>query len=79
MAVEKKSTGKNKSFKNLDAGKFKVGGGKSGGMHDFGGAGAQKPGVSAVTSNKGKGAPFAKGGPSGKMHKFEGVKPVKKA
>ena len=48
-------------------------------MHKFGGAGAQKPGVSATTSTSGKGAPFAEGGPSGKMHKFEGVKAVKKA
>ncbi len=76
--MAKTTSVKNKA-KNLDAGKFKVDGGKSGGMHTFGGAGAQKPGVSATTSNKGKGKPFPTGGPSGKMHKFEGVKPVKKA
>lgn len=77
MAVEKKSTGK--SAKSLPAEKFKVSGGKSGGMHDFAGATAQKPGVTATTSSKGKGAPFPKGGPSGKMAKFKGVTPVKKA
>jgi hypothetical protein len=68
-----------KKSSSKSAGKFKVSGGKSGGMHNFAGASAQKPGVSATTSTKGKGAPFAKGGPSGKMHGFEGVKPVKKA
>ena len=72
MATTKKST-------NKPAGAFAVKGGKSKGMHTFAGAGAQKPGVTATTSNKGKGKPFPTGGPSGKMHKFEGVKPVKKA
>ena len=71
MATTKKSSSKS-------AGKFKVSGGKSSGMHNFEGVGAQKPGVSGV-SKSGTSGKFPKGGPSGKMHKFEGVKPVKKA
>jgi len=70
MAPTKKSTSK-------PAGKFKVQAGGGGKMHKFGGAAAQKPGVSATTGASGKGAQFPEGGPSGKMHGFSGVKPQK--
>jgi hypothetical protein len=70
MAPTKKSTSK-------PAGKFKVQAGGSGKMHKFGGAAAQKPGVTATTSSSGKGAAFPEGGPSGKMHGFSGVKAQK--
>lgn len=72
MAQGKKSTSKSPSGQKIQAG-------PSGKMHKFGGAAAQKPGVSATTSASGKGNPFAKGGPSGKMQKFQAVKPEKKA
>jgi hypothetical protein len=70
MAPTKKSTSKSPAGQKIQAG----GKGK---MHTFAGAGAQKPGVTATTSNKGKGAAFPEGGPSGKMHKFKGVAPQK--
>lgn len=57
---------------NKPAGKFKVSGGKKGGMHTFEGVGPQKPGGTAVNKS-GTSGKFAKGGPSGKMHKFTGV------
>jgi hypothetical protein len=60
MAPPKKSQSK-------PAGKQKVSGGSSGGMHKFAGAGPQAPGVSAATQHPGKGGGFAKAGPSGKM------------
>jgi hypothetical protein len=72
MAPTKKSSSKSPSAQKIKAG-------PSGKMHKFGGAAAQKPGVSATTSASGKGAAFPEGGPSGKMHKFQGVKPAKKA
>jgi hypothetical protein len=72
MPTTKKSTSKSPSKQKIDAG-------PSGKMHKFGGATAQKPGVSATTGSSGKGKPFPTGGPSGKMHKFEGVKAAKKA
>jgi hypothetical protein len=72
MATTKKATSKSPSKQKIQAG-------GSGKMNKFGGAVAQKPGVSATTKGSGKGAPFPQGGPSGKMHKFEGVKAVKKA
>lgn len=56
-----------KSAKSKAAGAQKAQAGPSGKMHKFGGAAAQKPGVTATTSQSGKGAPFPKGGPSGKM------------
>jgi hypothetical protein len=70
MAPTKKSSSK-------PAGKQKIQAGGAGKMHKFGGAAAQKPGVSATTSSSGKGAQFPEGGPSGKMHKFKGVAPQK--
>lgn len=72
MASTKKSSSK-------PAGKQKIQAGPSGKMKKFGGAVAQKPGVSATTQGSGKGAAFVKGGPSGKMHPFTAVKAVKKA
>ena len=70
MATTKKSTSKSPGAQKIDAG-------PSGKMHKFGGAAAQKPGVSATTSAGGKGKPFPQGGPSGKMQKFSGVKAQK--
>ena len=70
MATTKKSSSKSPSKQKIQAG-------GSGKMNTFGGAVAQKPGVSATTKGSGKGAPFPQGGPSGKMHKFQGVKPQK--
>jgi hypothetical protein len=70
MPTTKKSTSKSPSGQKIQAG----GKGK---MHNFGGAAAQKPGVSATTSKSGKGAAFPEGGPSGKMHGFSGVKAQK--
>jgi hypothetical protein len=72
MAQGKKSTSKSPGAQKIQAG-------PSGKMHKFGGAAAQKPGVTATSSSSGKGNPFAKGGPSGKMQKFTPVKPEKKA
>ena len=69
MAMTKKSQSKS-------AGKFAVKGGGKGGMHNFEGVGAQKPGVSSVSKGSTSGK-FAKGGPSGKMQKFSGTKPQK--
>jgi hypothetical protein len=46
-------------------------------MQKFSGVSPQKPGVTSRTNSAGKGAPFAKGGPSGKMHSFSGTKPQK--
>lgn len=71
------TSGKKASSK--PAGKQKIQAGGKGKMHNFAGATPQKPGVSATTSSKGKGAPFAKGGPSGKMQGFKPVKAVKPA
>ena len=70
MVQSKKSTSKSPSGQKIQAG-------GSGKMHNFGGATAQKPGVSATSGSGGKGKPFPTGGPSGKMHKFQGVKPQK--
>ena len=70
MAKSKTSTSK-------PAGAQKIKAGPSGKMNKFGGASAQKPGVTATTKGSGKGAPFPQGGPSGQMHKFSGVKPQK--
>jgi hypothetical protein len=70
-----------KNFKSKPAGKFAVKAGPSGGMHNFEAMGAQKPGVSGV-SMSGGGKSFGdklKTGGSGKMAKFKGVGPVKKA
>jgi len=72
MVQTKKSSSK-------PAGKFKINAGPSGKMQKFSGASPQQPGVTHRTNTAGKGAPFAKGGGSGKMHKFEAVKPVTKA
>lgn len=66
-----------KSSKSKPAGKQKIQAGGGGKMHKFGGATAQKPGVSATTGASGKGAEFPSGGPSGKMAKFVPVKPQK--
>jgi len=70
MAKNKTTTSKSPSAQKIQAG-------PSGKMHKFGGAAAQKPGVSATTSAGGKGKPFPSGGPSGKMQKFQGVKAQK--
>jgi hypothetical protein len=70
MAASKKSSSKS-------AGKQKIQAGGSNKMHKFAGAGAQAPGVTAVTQHSGKGASYAKGGPSGKMQGFSPVKPQK--
>ena len=67
--------GKSSSKKSASAQAIKGGG--SGKMHKFGGAAAQKPGGTAVTSVSGKGASFPEGGGSGKMHNFSGVKAQK--
>lgn len=72
MAPTKKSS-------NKPAGKFKLEAGGSGKMRKFGGAAAQKSGVSATTNMTGKGADTFTAGPSGKMQKFTAVKAVKKA
>jgi hypothetical protein len=69
-ASTKKATSKSPAGQKIQAG-------GSGKMHGFAGAGAQKPGVSATTQSKGKGAAFPAGGPSGKMHGFAGVKAQK--
>jgi hypothetical protein len=66
-----------KSSKSKPAGKQKIQAGPGGKMNKFGGAAAQKPGVSATTKGSGKGNPFVKGGPSGQMHGFSPVKPQK--
>ena len=55
---------KSKTSTNKPAGKFKVSGGKSSGMHNFEGVGTQKPGVSEVSKSNTSGK-FAKGGGSG--------------
>ena len=70
MAPTKKSTSKSPAAQKIQPG-------GSGKMHKFGGAAAQKPGVSATTSSSGKGAAFPSGGPSGKMQKQTSVKPQK--
>lgn len=54
------------------ASKQKVSGGSKGGMHNFEGVGAQKPGGTGVSKGSTSGK-FAKGGPKGGMHKFKGV------
>lgn len=69
MAGTKKATQKSATAQ-------KVSGGKSGGMHNFEGVGAQKPGVSGVSKSSTSGK-FAKGGKSGGMHGFDPVKPQK--
>jgi hypothetical protein len=70
-----KSTGKKATAKSPSG--QKVSGGGSGKMHSFAGAGPQKPGVTATTEHKGKGAQFVQPGPSGKMHSFKGTAPQK--
>jgi len=75
MAKTKTITNK---AKELPAGKFAVKPGPSGKMFKGGGTGDQQPGVSNVEV-KNASKKFPTGGPSGKMHKFSGVKPVKKA
>jgi len=59
------------------AGKQKIQAGGKGKMQKFSGSGPQKPDSTAQTKHSGKGASFPSGGPSGKMHKFVPVKPVK--
>lgn len=65
-----------KKSTNKPAGKFALNKGPRGGMHNFEGAGQQKPGGSAVSKSSTSGK-FAKGGPSGKMAKQGSVKPQK--
>jgi len=70
---------KNKGFKSLDAGKYKIQPGGSGKMQTFKAAGDQKPGVTSVSSSGG-GKSFGdklKTGGSGKMQKFTGTGPQK--
>jgi hypothetical protein len=67
-----KTTLKNKGFKSMDAGKYKIQPGGSGKMVGFKAAGDQKPGVTGVTSSGGSksfGAKLKTGG-SGKMQTF---------
>lgn len=70
MATKKTSSKKS-------AGKMAIQAGPSGQMHSFAGAGAQKPGGTAVTQHKGKGGTGPTAGPSGKMQKFTPVKTQK--
>jgi hypothetical protein len=67
---------KNKSATAKSPSAQKISGGPKGGMHNFEGVGAQKPGVSSVSKGS-TGGKFAKAGPSGKMQKFTPVKPQK--
>lgn len=62
--------------KSKSAGKMKVTAGPSGKMQQFKGVGAQKAGVTSVSSSGG-GGNYAKGGPSGKMANFTGTTPQK--
>ena len=61
------------------AGKFKVGGGKKGGMANFKGVGTQKPGVTEVDASGGgtnPGAPIPAGGKGKIGGKQVGVKAI---
>jgi hypothetical protein len=70
-----------KTVSSKPAGKFKVSGGPSGGMHKFAPVGNQKSGTSATAASGGGSKSWEKAntGGSGKMQKFTPVKGVKPA